>query len=100
MASLAMPDPVAIERRNRIRLAVAAYAYEVMDDPVMTDAAYDRLSRQISPNMVTGNVEMDVFFRQHFDPSTGAWVRKHPNKNALALILAAYGDKIRRNLAP
>ena len=29
------------EIRNRIRLSVAAYAYEYKDDPVMSDASFD-----------------------------------------------------------
>lgn len=75
------------ERRNRIRVAVAAYAYEVLDEPVMSDGDFDKLCLLIDPEIITGNRKMDAFFRIEFDPSTGAWVRSHPDQDGLARIL-------------
>jgi hypothetical protein len=74
----------ATERRNRIRLSVAAYAYEIDDDPVMSDDEFDSLSRKIDLNAPTGHDELDLFFLLDFDPSTGVWVRKHPELEKLA----------------
>jgi len=72
-----------VERRRRIRLAVAAYAYEIMDDPIMSDHDFDRLSEQVETHVSTGNRRLDKFFKDHFEPASGMWVRKHPDLTAL-----------------
>lgn len=71
------------ERWLRIRLAVAAYAYEVENDSIMSDAEFDRLSLEVDVSIKTGNRKLDNFFSKHFDPSTGQWVHKHPEKRKL-----------------
>lgn len=71
------------EIRRRIRVAVAAYAYEIKNDPVMSDSDYDALAREIDPDAATGNLLLDKFFMLHFDPSTGMWVRDHPEIDKL-----------------
>jgi hypothetical protein len=77
----------AVERRRRIRLSVAAYAYEYMSVSIMADHEFDRLSRQVDLTVVTGNTKLDKFFIKHFEPASGMWVRKHPDKQGL---LTAY----------
>ena len=67
------------EVRNRIRLSVAAYAYEYKDDPIMSDDEFDALSNKINVDEKTGNRKMDNFFKKHFQPDTGMWIRKHPD---------------------
>lgn len=79
-------DPVAIERRNRIRLSVAAYAYELEDDPIMPDAEFDALSDSIDTSIETGNVIMDEFFTKNFTPHTGMWIRQHPTLHGIRRI--------------
>lgn len=74
------------EVRRRIRVAVAAYAYEVENDSVMSDGEFDRLAREIDPDMPTGNPELDRFFMVHFEPDTGQWVHKHPGLDGLRRI--------------
>ena len=81
------------EIKNRIRISVAAYAYEYKDDPVMSDAEFDSLSQKINPNEKTGNRKLDNFFKKHFQPDTGMWVRHHPEKNKLDYIYRNYYDK-------
>lgn len=76
-------SPEEIERRNRIRIAVWAYAYEFMDDPLVSDAEFDALALQINPSVSTGNRKLDRFFRSEFSPATGMWVRKHPDQRGL-----------------
>ena len=66
------------EIRNRIRLSVAAYAYEFLNDSIMSDHDFDQLSLQINPQQETGNKKMDDFFKKHFKPDTGMWIRAHP----------------------
>jgi hypothetical protein len=69
---------VEVERRNRIRLTLAAYAYEFDDNPIMSDAEFDDISRKINPNIATGHKQHDKFFREKFEPDTGMWIRQHP----------------------
>lgn len=71
------------ETRLRIRLAVAAWAYEMHADPLMSDAEYDRLSRQVDLDKSTENNEMDEWFIANFTPDSGMWVRSHPGRDGL-----------------
>lgn len=75
--------PVEIERRNRIQLSIAAYAYEIMDDPLISDADFDAAAFSIQPEMDTGHPVLDKFFREEFSPSTGMWIRKHPELSGI-----------------
>ena len=75
-----------IETWRRIHLSVAAYAYEYLDDTIMSDEEYDRMSRQIDVSIDTDNEQMDKFFRTEFEPDTGMWIRKHPDKEGLKRI--------------
>ncbi len=70
--------PVEVERRNRIRLSVAAYAYEFEDAPVMDDGAFDDLAAAICPSVTTGDVVLDEFWFRQFSCGTGMWIRAHP----------------------
>ena len=67
------------ERRNRIRVSVAAYAYELQNDIVMEDAEFDALARLIQPKIPTGNETLDRFFRKEFQSHTGHWIHRHPD---------------------
>lgn len=70
--------PAEVERARRIRIAVLAYAYEIMDDPIVSDEEYDHLAQQIDLTASTGHHEMDRWFLANYSPSTGMWVRNHP----------------------
>lgn len=80
------------ERRNRIRAAAAAYAYEVDSDPIMSDAEFDALCLKIRPEVATGDGTLDEFFRTEFDPSTGSWVHRHPDKAGLRRVVAVFRE--------
>lgn len=71
------------ETRKRIRLSVAAYAYEYLSTPVMDDAEFDELARSIDLNIDTRRPDLDAWFRKNFQPHTGMWIRNHPEKNKL-----------------
>jgi len=71
--------PIEVERRNRIRLSIAAYAYEFESNPIMDDVAYDKLSYSINTKIATGNSRLDRFFKSNFDPFSGLWIRLHPD---------------------
>jgi hypothetical protein len=78
------------EIRNRIKLSIAAYAYEFLGDSIMTDHQYDELSLEINPNEKTGNEKMDNFFKTQFEPCTGMWIRKHPEIKRLDYLYKKY----------
>lgn len=71
----------------RIRLSVAAYAYEIENQTIMPDGEFDAMCLRVKPEITTGNRKLDNFFKKHFDPCTGCWVRKHPEPRKLAAIL-------------
>ncbi len=77
------PDPYMVKGVNtqiraRIRLAVAAYTYEFLNQSVMSDAEFDALSRTVDLSYNTGHEVLDRFFREEFHPDTGQWIHKHP----------------------
>ena len=80
------------EIRNRIRVAAAAYAYELENDPILSDAEFDALCLTINPQVETGNPVTDKFFREEFDPNTGSWVHRHPNKEGLSKIVSIHRE--------
>ena len=78
------------EIRNRIKLSIAAYAYEFLGKSIMTDHEYDELSLKINPNEKTGNDMMDEFFKTQFQPDTGMWIRSHPEIKKLEYLYKKY----------
>jgi hypothetical protein len=66
-----------IERRNRIKLSIAAYSYEFENVSIMSDGDFDSLSKKINSNVLTGH-ELDRFFKEEFMPDTGMWIHNHP----------------------
>lgn len=78
------------EIRNRIRVAVAAYAYEVENLPIISDAEFDELAKSIRPWIATGDARMDWFFLTEFSPHTGVWVHRHPGIEGLRSIFRRY----------
>lgn len=72
-------NDVEIEIRNRIQLSICAYAYEFANTSLISDAEFDAAAFAIRPQISTGNEELDKFFREEFTPSTGMWIRKHPD---------------------
>lgn len=69
---------------RRIKLSVAAYAYEFKDSQIITDAEFDKMCKQVDVTIDTGNKKMDSYFKKIFDPSTGQWIHRHPELNKIA----------------
>lgn len=68
----------------RIRLSLAAYAYEYRNESIMSDPEYDQMSKLVDTSIATGNDKLDDFFREHFTPDSGMWNAKHPELDKLA----------------
>jgi hypothetical protein len=81
---------VEIERRNRIKLSLAAYVYEFHSNQIMSDAEFDSLSLKIDTSISTDNAIMDKFFTEEFSPYTGQWIHDHPDKQGLELIYKSF----------
>lgn len=78
--------PMELETRLRIKLSVAAYAYEFEGDSIMTDGEFDKQCRKVNVNFPTGNKRLDNWFKKNFDPSTGQWIHNHPDRKRLKQI--------------
>lgn len=73
---------------------MAAYGYEFQDKSIISDQEFDKLSLEINPSITTRDYWhtedqikryyiLDKFFLEQFDPSTGMWVRNHPELSQL-----------------
>jgi len=78
------------ETRNRIKLSIAAYAYEFKNNPIMSDAEFDELALKIDKSVSTTNSQMDEFFATHFQPDTGMWIHQHPELDKLDNLYERY----------
>lgn len=75
------------ETRNRIRLSVAAYAYEYMNTSLISDEEFDKLAQSIDVKVNTRRSDLDAWFRTNFNPHTGMWINSHPEKEILRSIV-------------
>lgn len=72
-------SPSEQETRRRIKLCVWAYAYEIDGESLVADHVFDREALAVDLRLATSRPEMDDWFRKNFDPSTGMWIRNHPD---------------------
>lgn len=79
-------DTVDLETRKRIKLSVAAYAYEFLSTQLMSDSEFDALAYSIDLKIDTRRPELDAWFRRNFEPHTGMWIYGHPEKSKLLVI--------------
>lgn len=87
-----------IETKRRIDVAVWAYAYEIKDDPLVDDFVFDSEALLVSLSVSTDRPEMDAWFRENFDPSTGMWVRNHPDLKGLHRIYLIKKGKLMKDM--
>ncbi len=79
---------VEIETHRRIKLAVWAYAYEVLDEPLVEDHVFDREALLVDLTINTTRPEMDRWFRKEFVPDSGVWIHRHPDLEGIKRICA------------
>jgi len=82
--------PIEVETRRRIRIAIAAYAYEVLDRAIMSDAEFDKLAQSIKPKTGTCHPLVDEFFVTQFSPMTGMWIHNHPELSKIAVLYSTH----------
>ena len=83
-------SPIEIERRRRIKVSIAAYAYEFLADSIMEDHEFDQLCLEIDTQINTGNRKLDTFFKKEFNSATGYLVHQHPEKEKLKDLYERY----------
>lgn len=71
-------SPSERETRKRIKLAVAAYAYEICNTSVLTDEQFDNLAKSVNLSISTARPDLDEWWRREFQADTGMWIHKHP----------------------
>lgn len=76
-------DEQSFQRWLRIKLSLAAYAYEFENQSIMSDTEFDMLSLYVDVTIFTCNELLDVFFLTEFQPCTGMWIHKHPELDKL-----------------
>lgn len=70
-------------KRRRIRIALFAFAYELIGEALIKDEEYDRLAREVDYTSPTDNPTLDKFYLNEYTPDSGMWVRKHPELDKL-----------------
>lgn len=88
-----------LEVRRRIQVSIAAYAYEIESNPVMSDALYDWFAERVRPRMGTCHPLLDEFFVVHFTPMTGMWIHQHPQLDRIRHKYIHHGDAMRAYFA-
>ena len=83
-------DIISEQIRLRIQLSVYAYAYEFESESLISDHEFDAMCLRVNPEVKTGNRKMDNFFKNKFDPSTGYWIHKHPERRRIAELYERY----------
>ena len=73
-----VPTELEKERRRRINVALWAYAYEVENASLVSDATFDTVCGEVDLKIRTNNIKLDNWFKKNFDPCTGQWVYNHP----------------------
>ncbi len=74
------------EKNRRIRISLAAYAYELADRSIMSDPEYDRLSKEINLEVPTDRPDLDTWFKRSFKDYTGMWIYSHPELDKIAAL--------------
>jgi hypothetical protein len=76
-------DIVCLETRRRIRVSLAAYAYEILLESIMPDHEYDALAKLIDLSIDTRRPDLDKWFRKNYKSYTGSWIHSHPERDRL-----------------
>lgn len=83
------------ERRNRIRIALWAYAYEA-GDPIVEDDVYDKIAKGINTDVTTDRPDIDKFFKENYASNTGMWVYQHPEIEKIKALYQRYDKYMRK----
>jgi hypothetical protein len=95
-----LADRKSVETKRRICVSVWAYAYERMDDSLVPDHVYDAECLQAAENLHidTDRPDLDLWFRENFDASTGMWVNTHPELTKLHALYLCFSGQLQWGL--
>lgn len=78
--------PKEIETQRRIKVSLWAYAYEIHNDPLVSDGVFDYECYMVDLSIDTDRPNLDKWFRDNFEPCTGLWIYSHPDIKLLEKI--------------
>lgn len=78
MLTMWVESPGEYQTRIRIKLTMAAYAYEYLNRIIMSDSSFDILCQKVDLKINTKRPDLDEWWRKNFSPHTGMWIRSHP----------------------
>ncbi len=99
---VAIPQtPGVVEAKRRENVSLWAFADLVMNDPIVPENVFNCVARQVDIHRVTGDILLDVWYRQNFAAEDAVWIYVHPE---FEKIRAKYYDirqkQIQKALAP
>ena len=74
----------------RIRLSIAAFAYEFDNVSIISDAEFDRLCLDVDVSIKTSRPDLDEWFSKSFVRSTGMWIGMHPEIEKIKSLYKMY----------
>lgn len=77
-------------RRDRIRISMFAYAYDILGEPLVSDSDYDSLAKTLDNTTSTDNEIMDTFFKEEYVNHSGMWIHKHPQLERIRQLVLRY----------
>lgn len=89
-------SPVEVETQRRVHLTVAAYAYEIESVSLIDDRTFDAECLLVDLAVDTARPDLDRWWRENFDPSTGMWIHQHPELEKVAALF----NKFMRGFEP
>ena len=63
----------------RTTVAYMAFLYEIKYDSPMLDCEWDALALRVNVNQSCGDLELDKWYKENYDPCTGSWIYSHPH---------------------
>jgi len=65
----------------RTTVAYMAFLYEIKFDSPMPDLEWDALALKVDVTQSSGDIELDKWYKENYDPNTGSWIYSHPHKD-------------------
>lgn len=82
-------SPAEQQTKLRILILMAAYAYEFEPDeqPLCSDAEFDEACKMVDLSIKTSRPDIDRWFKENFDPSTGMWINDFPQLEGIKALV-------------
>ena len=74
------------ETNLRIRILMSAWQYENGYEPNLNDSEFDAMCARVDVKKKTSRPDLDIWFKENFNPDTGMWIHSFPEKDRLKKI--------------